>query len=107
MDTFIKAKTADYYKRLGFKGKKIGTTVIFNKLFDPIFDEYEIDYLKFDKKLIRSFESFISENSEQVKQLTEDAEEDFELSKKKKKKKKKKNDKEKFKKKKKKKCNKK
>lgn len=81
MESFIRNKNADYFKRFGFRCKKVGVEVIFNQLFDPVFEDYEGDFAKFNKKIMRAFESVILENPEEIKKITETIENRIETEK--------------------------
>jgi len=85
MDIFIKTKNADYFKRLGFKTKTVGSKALFHGIFDSVFDKHEADFLKIDKKILRGFESILFEKKEDVREIIENIENDIKKEKSKKK----------------------
>jgi hypothetical protein len=53
METFIKNKNADYFKRLGFSTKVVGSQVLFDKLFDTVYEDLEGSYAKVNKQRLK------------------------------------------------------
>lgn len=69
MELFIKAKNAEYFKRLGFSTKTIGSRVLFDKMFDSVYENMEGSYASVNRQIIRSFEKTMIEKSEEFKEV--------------------------------------